>query len=110
MPTFSVCLAGSVKVSRGHRKSFHTATTAKIETTPSIGRDIGRMIDHSVRDELAPSSAAANKMSSGIESKNRFSKKMLNALATDGSQITQGVFCRLRWTSGRSRMVRYCGM
>ncbi len=44
-----------------------------------------------------------------MESKNRFSRKMLKALVTDGSQIAQGELTRLRWIRGTSRTVRYCG-
>ncbi len=43
MPTFSVSLVGlyPYSTSNGQRKSFHTATSPKIGTTPRIGRDIG---------------------------------------------------------------------
>ena len=53
--------------------------------------------------------AAASSSSSGIESKNRLSRKMLNALATDGSQIASGVPIRFRCRIGRSATVTYCG-
>lgn len=52
---------------------------------------------------------AASRSSRGIESKNRFSRKMLKAFVTDGSQITQGELSRLRWKTGTSSTVRYCG-
>ena len=42
--TESGCLFGFVSTSSGQRKSFHDASTAKTETTPRIGRDIGSTI------------------------------------------------------------------
>src|SRR6185312_16248690 len=101
MPTLTVRVSGDGMTSFGQRKSFHTAVTAKIETTPRMGRDIGRMIDQRVRIGEAPSTRAAARMSSGIESKNRFSRKMLNALATVGSQIANGESSRLMLRIGR---------
>src|SRR3981189_812871 len=99
MPTLRVRVSGDGKTSLGQRKSFQTAVTAKIETTPRTGRDTGRMRDHSVRNEDAPSTLAADISSSGIESKNRFSRKMLNAFATAGRMIAKGEsssgICRL---------------
>ena len=71
------------------------AVTAKIETTPRMGREIGRTTDHRVRSGPAPSIVAADSRSAGIESKNRFNRKMLNALATAGSQIAKGESSRL---------------
>src|ERR1044071_7564275 len=109
MPTLSVRVSGDGMTSFGQRKSFQTYVTAKIETTPRIGRDIGRMIDHKVRSGDAPSTMAAAIRSSGIESKNRLSRKMLNALATSGSQIAHGESSRLTWMIGRSIAVTYCG-
>src|SRR6185437_1945005 len=109
MPTLTVRVSGEGMTSFGQRKSFHTAVTAKIETTPRIGRDIGRTIDHSVRSAVAPSIVAADIRSSGIESKNRFSRKMLNALATAGSQIASGESSMLTCTNGRLIAVTYCG-
>src|SRR5688500_14622349 len=100
MPTLTVRVSGDGITSLGQRKSFQTAVTAKIETTPRIGRDIGRMIDQSVRSGDAPSMTAADMRSSGIESKKRFNRKMLNALATIGSQIAKGESSRLTWTIG----------
>ena len=44
-----------MSTSSGQRKSFQTLTTAKIDTTPRIGRDIGRITDHSARSGPAPS-------------------------------------------------------
>src|SRR6266508_6329244 len=110
MPTLTVRVCGDGSTSFGHRKAFHTAVTAKIETTPRMGREIGRTIDHKVRNGVAPSMVAADIRSSGIESKNRFSRNMLNAFATVGSQIANGESSRLRWTTGRSITVTYCGM
>ena len=89
-------MAGSGRVSMGHRKSFQTPTTAKIDTTPRMGREMGSTIDHRVRIGLAPSIAAASRSSLGIESKNRLSRKMLKALVTEGSQIAHGVLSRFR--------------
>src|SRR4051794_24061300 len=109
MPTLTVRVSGDGMTSLGQRKSFHTAVTEKIATTPRIGRDIGRMIDHSVRSGLAPSTNAADIRSSGIESKNRLSRKMLNALATSGSQIANGESSMLMCTIGRLITVTYCG-
>src|SRR4029450_10221036 len=102
MPTLTVRVSGDGIASFGQRKSFHTAVTAKMDTTPRIGRDSGRITDHSVRNGEAPSIVAAARMSSGIESKNRLSRKMLNALATVGSQIANGESSRLMCTMGRS--------
>src|ERR1700754_3206228 len=102
MPTLRVRVSGDGITSFGQRKSFQTYVTAKIETTPRIGRDIGRMIDQSVRSGVAPSTMAAAIRSSGIESKNRFSRKMLKALATSGSQIAHGESSRLRFRIGMS--------
>ena len=59
MPTFSVFVFGPGSASSGHRKSFQTAVTEKIDTTPMIGRDIGSTIDHSVRSGPAPSMTGA---------------------------------------------------
>ena len=109
MPTLTVRVSGDGMTSFGQRKSFQTAVTAKIATTPRIGRDIGRTIDQSVRSGVAPSITAAAIRSSGIESKNRFSRKMLNAFATSGSQIANGESSRLTRTMGRSITVTYCG-
>src|SRR5207244_2584001 len=53
--------------------------------------------------------AAAASRSPGIESKNRLSRKMLKALATEGSQIASGEPIRFRCRSGRSDTVTYCG-
>src|SRR6202044_1836494 len=43
IPTLSVSRVGLYppSTSSGHRKSFQTATTPKIDTTPRIGREIG---------------------------------------------------------------------
>ncbi|GAB3999467.1 hypothetical protein GCM10029992_28310 [Glycomyces albus] len=41
--------SGSGSTSIGHRKSFQDRMTAKTETTPMIGRDIGRTIDQNRR-------------------------------------------------------------
>src|SRR6202012_1186722 len=100
---------GSLRTSSGHRKSFHTLTAAKIDTTPMIGREIGSTTRHRVRNGPAPPSAAGASRSAGTESKNRFRMKMLKPLAPDGSQIAHGVFSRLRCTNGRLLAVRYCG-
>src|SRR5258706_13766072 len=98
MPTLTVRVSGDGMTSLGQRKSFQMAVTAKIETTPRMGRDIGRMIDHSVRNGDAPSTLAADIRSSGIESKNRFSRKTLNAFATEARMIGQGESSRLLCT------------
>ncbi len=74
-----------------------------------MGREIGSTIDHRIRRGEAPSMEAASSSSFGMESKNRFSRKMLKALVTAGSQIAHGVFSRLRSTTGTSSTVRYCG-
>lgn len=102
-------MPGSGRASIGQRKSFQTPTTAKMETTPRMGREIGSTTERSVRIGLAPSMAAASRSSRGMESKKRFSRKMLKALVTEGSQITHGVLSRLRSKTGRSSTVRYCG-
>src|SRR5262245_31088734 len=47
MATLTGILLVSGITSSGQTKSFHTLTTAKMDTTPRIGRDTGRMIDHS---------------------------------------------------------------
>src|ERR1700739_3231671 len=51
MPTFSGSLGGLTppSTSSGHRKSFHTATSEKIDTTGRIGLEIGMMIDGRMR-------------------------------------------------------------
>ena len=110
MPTFTVFVVGDGCTSSGQRKSLKVAVTEKIETTPRIGRDTGRMIDHSTRNGPAPSIAAAWSISFGIESKNRFNRKMLNALVTAGSQIAHGVLSRFQPKIGMSMTVTYCGM
>ncbi len=111
IPTLSVSLLGlyPASTSSGHRKSFQAATTAKIDTTPRMGREIGSTIERRVRSADAPSIAAAASSSSGIESKKRLSRKMLKALATEGSQIASGVPIRFRCRIGRSATVTYCG-
>ena len=62
MPTFSVSLGGlnPPSTSSGHRKSFHTATSEKIDTTARIGLEIGMMIERKIRSAEAPSIAAAS--------------------------------------------------
>src|SRR5262245_5465923 len=110
MPTLIVFVVGDGCTNSGQRKSLNVAVTEKIDTTPRIGRDTGNTIDHNVRIGPAPSIAAALSMSCGMESKNRFSRKMLNALVTAGSQIAHGVFSRFHWKIGRSMTVTYCGM
>jgi hypothetical protein len=78
-------------------------------TTPRIGREIGSTILRRARSGDAPSIAAASISSEGIESKNRLSRKMLKALATEGSQMASGVPIRLTCKMGRLATVRYCG-
>src|SRR3954452_1785521 len=104
MPTFRVSRFGlyPYSTSSGHRKSFQTATSEKIETTPMIGREMGSTTERRVRSGDAPSMAAAARSSVGIESKNRLSRKMLNALATEGSQIASGDPIRFRCRIGRA--------
>jgi hypothetical protein len=111
MPTLRVSRLGlyPYSTSSGHRKSFQTATSPKIETTPMIGREIGSTTERRVRSEDAPSIAAAARSSFGIESKKRLSRKMLKALATEGSQIASGEPIRSRCRIGRSATVTYCG-
>ena len=82
------CESGST--SSGQTKSRHTLTIVKIDTTPRIGRDTGSTTDHRIRAGEAPSTSAAWSSSVGIESKNRFSRKMLKAFAAAGSQIAHG--------------------
>ena len=74
-----------------------------------IGREIGSTTERRVRSGDAPSIAAADSRSPGIESKNRLSRKILKALATEGSQIASGEPIRFRCRSGRSETVTYCG-
>src|ERR1022692_3671918 len=111
MPTLSVSRLGLYppSTSSGQRKSFQTATTAKMETTPRIGRDMGSTTLRRVRSGDAPSIADASISSLGIESKNRLSRKILKALATDGSQMASGVPIRFRCRIGRLATVRYRG-
>src|SRR5688572_21363917 len=104
-----VLVSGNDATSSGQRKSLNVAVTEKMLTTPRIGRDTGSTTDHSVRIGPAPSIAAASSMSLGIESKNRFSKKMLNALAAAGSQMAHGVFNRSQPTMGILWTVTYSG-
>src|SRR6266480_2850299 len=110
MPTFTVRFCGDGSTSNGHRKSFQTAVMEKMETTPRIGRDIGRTMDSNVRSGPAPSIAAAAMRSCGIESKNRLSRNMLNALVTAGSQIAHGELSMCQCRIGRLITVTYCGM
>src|SRR5437660_1702166 len=72
--------------SKGHRKSFHEATTVKIVTTARAGRDSGRMIRLKSCQAFAPSSRAASVNSDGIASKKLFKIRMFKALAASGSQ------------------------
>src|ERR1700751_2312707 len=51
---------GFGSTSSGQRKSFHDASTAKTETTPRIGFDIGSTIDQNSRNGPAPSLGAAS--------------------------------------------------
>ena len=87
--TESGCLFGFVSTSSGQRKSFHDASTAKTETTPRIGFDIGSTIDKKSRNGPAPSMRAASKISRGRLSKKRLTSTTLNALAPAGSQMAQ---------------------
>src|SRR5258708_686202 len=107
MPTFKVSRLGLYPywTSSGHRKSFHTATREKIDTTPRIGREIGSTTERRVRSGDAPSIAAAASRSDGIESKNRLSRKILKALATEGSQMASGQPIRFSCRSGRSAVL-----
>src|ERR1700691_6635907 len=111
MPTFSVSRLGlyPYSTSSGQRKSFQTATSAKIETTARIGREIGSTTERNVRSGEAPSIAAACSSSVGTESKNRLSRKILKALATEGSQMAAGEPIRFRCRIGRFATVMYCG-
>ncbi len=102
--TLMGCLSVSENTISGHRKSCHTATSAKIDTTPSTGRDMGSTIDHRVRSLPAPSISAASRTSLGSWSKNRLSRYRLKALATAGSQMASGSLSR-----PRSATVRYFG-
>src|SRR6201996_4560835 len=108
-PMLMVCADGSDRTSNGQRKSFHTLTAAKIDTTPMIGREIGSTTRHRGRNGPAPSRAAAASRSADTESKNLFRIKILTPLATDGSQIAQGVFSSDACRNGRLFAVRYCG-
>jgi hypothetical protein len=65
--------------------------TAKTDTTPMIGRDIGSTIDQKSRNGPAPSTWAASKISRGRLSKNRLIRITLNAEAQAGSQTAQNV-------------------
>src|SRR5258708_2355355 len=87
--TESGCLFGSVRTSKGQRKSFHDASSAKTDTTPRIGRDIGKTIEVKRRNGPQPSIRAASKISRGRLSKKRFISTTLNALAPAGSQTAQ---------------------
>src|ERR1700685_2847967 len=62
VPTFRVSLGGVYPYSdsSGQRKSFHTATRLKIETTARIGREIGSTILSSIIVRDAPSTCAAS--------------------------------------------------
>src|SRR5258708_26234729 len=44
-----------------------------------------------------------------MESKNRLSRKMLDAFATEGSQMASGDPIRFQCVNGRLAMVTYCG-
>ena len=57
MPTLIDILSVSGSTSSGQTKSFQTSTTAKMDTTPRIGRDTGSTIDHRIRSGEAPSIA-----------------------------------------------------
>src|SRR2546421_12664980 len=102
MRSYTVRFCGDDTTSSGQSNAFHTAFTEKIETTPRIGRDIGRMMYRSVRNGPAPSIAAAAMKSCGIESKKRLSRNMLNAFVTAGSQIAHGESSMCPWKTGRA--------
>ena len=70
---------------------------------------MGSTIERRIRSGRAPSMDADSISSRGIESKNRLSRKMLKAFATDGSQMAAGVPIRFRCRIGRLATVRYCG-
>src|ERR1700744_1780229 len=63
MPTFRVSLVGlyPYSASSGQRKSFHTATRLKIDTTARIGREIGSTIFHKISSRDAPATSAASR-------------------------------------------------
>src|SRR5438128_3953847 len=83
--------------------------TAKTETTPMIGRDIGRTIDQSSRNGPAPSTCAASKISRGKLSKKRFINTTFKAPAPAGSHTAQYESISLTWTTGTFTTVRYSG-
>src|SRR4029077_4996549 len=98
--TESGCLFGFVRTSRGHRKSFHDASRANIETTPRIGFDIGSTILQKSWKGPAPSISAASKISRGRLSKKRVTRITLNALAPAGSHTAQYVSMNVWCTIG----------
>ena len=83
--------------------------TANTETTPRIGRDIGRTTDQNSRNGPAPSTLAASKISRGRLSKKRVISTMFTALAPAGSQTPQKLSISRTWTIGMSTIVRYSG-
>src|SRR5438067_13214748 len=87
--TDSGCLFGSASTRSGQRKSFHEASTAKTDTTPRIGFDIGSTIFVNSVNGPAPSMRAASKISRGRLSKKRFTITTLNALAPAGHHTAQ---------------------
>ena len=52
--TESGCSSGFVSTSNGQRKSFQDARTANTETTPRIGRDIGRTTERVINPIYDP--------------------------------------------------------
>src|ERR1700746_188618 len=82
--TESGCLFGFPERTRkGHRKALHEPRTAKTETTPRIGFDIGSTIRQKSWKGPAPSISAASKISRGRLSKNRVTRMTVKALAPD---------------------------
>src|ERR1700740_494872 len=87
--TDSGWMSGFASTSNGQRKSFHEASTAKTETTPRIGFDIGSTILQKSAKGPAPATPAASKISRGRLSKKRVTRMTLNALAPAGSHTAQ---------------------
>src|SRR6202165_369069 len=110
MATLNGCRPGLKSTSNGQRKSFHEATTVKIATTASAGRDSGSMMRVKSCQPFAPSRRAASVNSVGTVSKKLFRIRMFKALAASGSQTPAQLLISDTWIKGRLLMFTNWGI
>src|SRR5690242_12296637 len=78
-PTGNVRIAGEFVTISGQRKSFQVLSETKIASAASTGPLSGRITDHQIRNDDAPSMRAASSRSNGMPRKYWRSRKVLKA-------------------------------